>query len=411
MNLLDWLFSRQSSIKPGLERIQHLLQRLEHPEHAFRTLLIGGTNGKGSTSATLEAILRFNGVKTGLFTSPHLTRFTERFKVAGHELPETEVIEALKNLKPLAEETGASFFEIITALACVLFKKHGVEVALMEVGMGGRFDSTNALDPVLSIISSIGLDHTQFLGDTLSQIAFEKAGIMRPQLPTLTGAVGEGLQTLQSQAVLQGAHLHVLGEDLEFQGQENAWDGIHTEVKTPWGKAQTSSNLIGSYQIRNTALAASAALALGHKVPEKLQVQWPGRMELLHWQGKELLLDGAHNPEGARALVQALRALGVEKVPVVFGSAADKDIAAVAAELDSIASEVILTRAVLSPRAADPETLKTYFSARVQVAPTPEEALSLLPSGLSLVAGSLYLLGEIRPLVLGEKLEDRERWQ
>ena len=411
MNLLDWLFARQSSIKPGLERIQALLELLDHPEQAFKTVLIGGTNGKGSTSATLETILRAGRTKTGLFTSPHLTRFTERFRISGQELPEEEVSEALKNLKPLAEEARASFFEIITALACVLFKKHGVEIAVMEVGMGGRFDSTNALDPLLSVISSIGLDHTQFLGDTLSQIAFEKSGIMRPQLPTLTGATGEGLETMREQAVLRGTHLHVLGEDLEFQGQENAWDGITVTIKTPWGPAQTSSNLIGRYQIRNTALAASAALALGHGVPEHLNVQWPARMELLDWQGKKVLLDGAHNPEGAAALVQALRSLGVGKLPLVFGAAADKDITKVAAELDSIASEVILTRAVLSPRAADPETLKTYFSVPVQVASTPAEALSLLPEGLSLVAGSLYLLGEIRPIILGEKTEDRERWQ
>lgn len=411
MNLLDWLFARQSSIKPGLERIQSLLELLDHPQSSFQTLLVGGTNGKGSTSATLETILRENGIQTGLFTSPHLTRFAERFKVSGQEIPELEVIQALKDLKPLAEQTEASFFEIITALACVLFKARGVQVAVMEVGMGGRFDSTNALDPVLSIIASIGLDHMQFLGDTHARIAFEKAGIMRPQRPTLTGATGEGLEVLRQQALIRGSDLHVLEEDLQFSGFANGWEGISVNVQTPFGAAQTQSNLMGNYQMRNTALAVSAALALGHQVPERLQVQWPGRMEQIHWKGKNIVLDGAHNPEGAQALVGALQALGIEKMPVVFGAAADKDLSGVAETLQQIASEVILTRAVLSPRAADPETLKTYFNVPVQVAATPQEALDLLPDGRSLVAGSLYLIGEVRPYLLGEALEDRERWQ
>ncbi|WP_034345552.1 bifunctional folylpolyglutamate synthase/dihydrofolate synthase [Deinococcus misasensis] len=411
MNLLDWLFARQSSIKPGLERIQSLLELLDHPQSSFQTVLVGGTNGKGSTSATLETILRENGIQTGLFTSPHLTRFAERFKVSGQEIPDSEVIQALKDLKPLAEKTEASFFEIITALACVLFKARGVQVAVMEVGMGGRFDSTNALDPVLSIIASIGLDHMQFLGDTHAKIAFEKAGIMRPQRPTLTGATGEGLEVLRQQALIRGSGLHVLEEDLQFSGLANGWEGISVTVQTPFGTAQTQSSLMGSYQMRNTALAVSAALALGHKVPERLQVQWPGRMEQIHWNGKDIVLDGAHNPEGAQALVAALQALGIEKMPVVFGAAADKDLSGVTETLQQIASEVILTRAVLSPRAADPESLKTYISVPVQVAATPQEALDLLPEGRSLVAGSLYLIGEVRPHLLGEALEDRERWQ
>jgi len=413
---LEWLFNRQS-IKVGLERIHALLERLHHPEREFRSILVGGTNGKGSTSATLERILRESGLKTGLFTSPHLTYFAERFLVSGERFPEQHLLERLEHIGPLAENVGASFFEITTALGCLLFAEAGVEWAVMEVGLGGRFDATNALEPELSIITSIGLDHMNLLGDTEAQIAFEKAGIMRRKRLTLTGAAGEALRVLEREADSKGAELWRLFEEIELETTSEGWNGSSVQVKTRAGELEAVTPLLGEHQARNVALAIAAALALeidGDAIEAGVAATvWPGRMERLEWRGKFLLLDGAHNPDGARALVTALRDLGVGKVPLIFGVASDKQVEGIARALSPLASEVILTRAVHSPRAAPPTELAKYFpGVPITLTSSPAEALERLPdAALCVVAGSLYLIGEIRPLVLDEVGEARERLQ
>ncbi len=413
---LEWLFNRQS-IKVGLERIRALLERLGHPQHEFRSILVGGTNGKGSTSATLERILRQSGCKTGLFTSPHLTYFTERFLVSGERFSEEHLLERLDFIGPIAEQVGASFFEITTALGCLLFREAGVEWAVMEVGLGGRFDATNALEPELSLITSIGLDHMNLLGDTETQIAFEKAGIMRRKRLTLTGATGAALRVLEREADHKGAELWRLNEEIELETEALGWNGSSLIVKTRAGELEAVTPLLGEHQARNVALAVAAAQALeldGDTIEAGVaETRWPGRMERLEWQGRALLLDGAHNPDGARALVTALRGLGVGKVPLIFGVASDKQVENVARALSPLASEVILTRAVNSPRAALPADLAKYFpGVPVTLTSSPTEALEHLPDApLSVVAGSLYLIGEVRPLVLGEVGDARARLQ
>ncbi|WP_291428863.1 folylpolyglutamate synthase/dihydrofolate synthase family protein [Deinococcus sp.] len=412
---LDWLFARQRfGVHPGLGRVQALLARLETPQASFRTVLVGGTNGKGSTAATLAAMLRAGSVRAGLFTSPHLTRFTERFVVDGQELPEAVVAAALARVRPAAEAVGASFFEIVTALGALLFAQAGVQVAVMEVGLGGRLDSTNALDPVLSVVTNVALDHTEFLGDTLEAIAREKAGILRAGRPAVVGAAPQ----VQAIFAAQGADVwrlddHLLGTELR------GWQGAQVTLAGKEGPLSLSTPLLGAHGARNAALAALAALRLGLPADAVARgaasVQWPGRLEVLAWQGGRVLLDGAHNPDGARALAAALGELGVGPIPLVFGAAGDKDISGVAAALHSCASEVILTRAALSPRAADPHSLASLFAGLpVTVTDSPMGALSVLAARrapLALVCGSLYLLGEVRPLLLGEAGASRERWQ
>jgi len=413
---LEWLFNRQS-IKVGLERIHALLERLHHPEREFKSILVGGTNGKGSTSATLERILRESGLKTGLFTSPHLTYFAERFLVSGQRFPEQHLLERLGRIGPLAEDVGASFFEITTALGCVLFAEAGVEWAVMEVGLGGRFDATNALEPELSIITSIGLDHMNMLGDSVAQIAFEKAGIMRRKRPTLTGATGEALRVLEREADSKGAELWRLFDEIELETSTLGWDGSGILVKTRAGELEAVTPLLGEHQARNVALAVAAALFLevdGDAIEVGVsQTRWSGRMERLEFGSGALLLDGAHNPDGARALVTALRDLGVGKVPLIFGVASDKQVEGIARALSPLASEVILTRAVNSPRAAPPTELAKYFpGVPITLTSSPAQALERLPDvPLCVVAGSLYLIGEVRPLVLGETGEARARLQ
>jgi dihydrofolate synthase/folylpolyglutamate synthase len=413
---LSWLFARQRfGVRPGLERVRALLSRVDDPQETLRVVLVGGTNGKGSTAATLAAMLRAGGQRVGLFTSPHLTRFTERFVVDGAELPEAAVQATLARLRPLAEELGATFFEIVTVVGALLFAQAGVEVAVMEVGLGGRLDSTNALNPELSVITNVDLDHTEILGSTRQAIASEKAGILRPGRPAVTGVDMTLLPTLLE----RGADVWALGWHFGAQVQSRGWEGSDVTVSLPRQTLQFRTPLLGEHGARNAALAAVAACRLGVGLDAirqgAAQTVWPGRMEVLAWRGARVLLDGAHNPAGAQALVQALRALGVERVPVVFGAAGDKDVAGVAAALVPLASHVILTRAALSPRAADPAALAPLFPGvpvTLTSAPAPAlDALAALDASLALVCGSLYVIGEIRPLLRQEAGETRERWQ
>ena len=413
--LLDWLFARQRfGVHPGLGRVRELLRRLGDPHERFRTVLVAGTNGKGSVAAVLSALLNADGRRTGLFTSPHLTRFSERFVVGGQELAGPLVHAALARVRPHAETTEASFFEIVTALGCLLFAEAGVECAVMEVGLGGRLDATNVLEPVLSVVTGIGLDHTAILGDTLEQIAAEKAGILRPGKPAVTGVQADLLPILAA----AGADLWALGREASFHADALGWDGWQVHTDSPAGPLAFQTPLLGRHGARNAALAVLAAQRLGvapAAIVAAADARWPGRMERLPWQGGQVLLDGAHNPDGTRALRQALIDLGVNRVPVVFGAAQDKDAAAMLGELKGLMSELILTRSLLSPRASSPAELAALLpelDIPVRLAGTPAEALATLPAGgLSVVCGSLYLVGEVRPLLLGELPEHRERWQ
>ena len=387
-------------------------------------MLVGGTNGKGSCSSTLATILTRSGRRTGLFTSPHLTRFGERFLVNGAQLPDKDLLSGLAAVRPHAEELKATFFEIVTALACLLFARAGVEVAVMEVGLGGRFDATNALTPRLSIVTNVALDHTDILGDTVEEIAADKAGIMRPDTITLTGAgdnaVGAALAVLRDAAQKLGAPLWAIGEDVTLAADDLGWSGLRCAVRSPLGRIEVTTPLLGVHQAPNVALAVVAAQVLG--APEGaiqegvVRTRWPGRLEPIRARDRTFLLDGAHNPQAAQALAAAVKRLSIAPVKLVFGVAGDKDVPEIVAALTPCVAEVILTRARLSPRAADPADLAPHWSVPTFVTETPEEALTLVlgrtvPSEVVTVAGSLYLIGEVRPVLLGSEPEVWERLQ
>lgn len=417
---LRWLFERQRfGVRPGLARVRALLARLGHPERAFEAALIGGTNGKGSTASTLASALGAAGARVGLFTSPHLSRVGERFVVDGVELPTSRLEQALAALRPAAEREEATFFEILTALACLLFAEAGVRRAVFEVGLGGRFDATNALEPVLSILTGVALDHTEVLGDTVAAIARDKAQIFRAGRPALAGATGEALVVVRAEAGRIGARLVVLGEELRVEVGASGWRGLELSLRWSDAELEVATPLIGRHQARNVALAVAAAHALGVS-DEAIRrgvaaTRWPGRLEPVRYQGRTVLLDGAHNPEAAGALAAALRELGAEGVTLVFGTSKDKDAAGILAPLLPLAARVILTQARLSPRAAPPQALRRH-APRAEVREDWQEALELAlaetpPEVPLLVAGSLYLVGEVRPYLLGEPLEALERWQ
>ncbi len=419
-DLTDWLFARQRfGVKPGLGRVQALLRRVHNPETAFETVLVGGTNGKGSTACTLSSVLTASGKHTGLFTSPHLTYFAERFQIGGERVPAHVVATALRSLKPHAEAVEATFFEIVTVLACLLFAREGVEVAVLEVGLGGRYDATNAVEPVLSILTNVSLDHTQVLGDTVEAIALDKAGILRPGKLALTAATGAGLATVQGEAVRLGSKLLALGSEFHVEVTAAGWAGLELVVHSPAGRVNVHSPLVGRHQAANVALAVAAAQALGvgeSAIREGVRTAtWPGRLERLRYRGRTVLCDGAHNPAAAQGLRSVLAELGVAGFTLIAGVGQDKDVAGVLSPLADVAEHVVLTRARFSPRAADPAELAKIVPGSV-VAPDPRQALERAvelseAENVIVVAGSLYLVGELRLYVLGEKGEGLEGWQ
>lgn len=423
--MLAWLFARQRfGIKPGLTRVRTLLQEVGNPQARFKVVLVGGTNGKGSCAASLAAMLGAAGYRVGRFTSPHLTHFQERFAVNNVPAADADIARQLARLKPLAEAVGATFFEIATVLGCLLFAEADVDYAVMEVGMGGRWDATNALEPQLSIITNVALDHTEVLGADVLAIAAEKAGIMRSGVATYTAAQGEALGVLRQQAELQGATLYALGKDWRVRYTPLGWDGGDIGLRA--GSAQTlrlRTPLLGAHQAENVALAALAALALGVNVQDVMagaaETRWPGRLEPLTFRGRRFLLDGAHNPAAARALRDALVELSAAPATFIFGVSADKDIAQIVLPLAAVAREVVVTAAAHSPRAALPAALAACWQAqplKVTVAAAPAEALTkalaLTPPEVPLVVcGSLFLVGEVRALILGEDAESKLRLQ
>jgi dihydrofolate synthase/folylpolyglutamate synthase len=404
--------ARQMFMKPGLERIRALLGALHHPERAYRSILVGGTNGKGSTTQALSSILRAAGHRVGTYTSPHLVRFNERIVVDGAEISDGGLEALLTEVRPLAEEAEASFFEIVTAMALLHFARQKVDWAVLEVGLGGRFDATNAVEPELSLITSIGLDHTEILGPSYTHIAREKAGIMRPGKLVLTGAEGQGLEALKACAAQVGAEIRVLDEDFTVRGVVPWEAGLAFTLELGKESHPLQAPLLGRHQARNLALAAGAARGLGvgwEAIRMGLeQVRHPGRLERMG----NILLDGAHNPEGAWALRQALKTHFPEKpLVLVLALSKDKDAPAIAEALGDL-GPVILTR-YTSPRSRPPAELLAYFpGAQIVENPLPalQKALSMIPqNGLVVVAGSLYLIGEVKRGLGG--LEPEERWQ
>ena len=418
---IDWLMALQRfGMKPGLARMQELLERLGSPHGDCRLVLVGGTNGKGSTATFLAGMLTAAGQRTGLFTSPHLTNVMERFMIDGAQLPVTELEQAIRQVRPHAEAAGATFFEVMVACAWLMFRAYDCDTVILEVGLGGRFDATNAADPCLSIITNVELDHTDVLGTTHSEIAADKAHLMRPGLPVLTAATGEALTQLEEHAAGSGAELLRLGHEFSVTVKDSAWSGSKLHVTSGTWDMQLSVPLPGVHQARNAALAVMAAYRLGvdeESIRRGLAAsEWPGRLERLLYGGRNWLLDGAHNPAGATALREAVEGLGARPGVLIIGLTDGKDAAGIVRELEALAPVIIVTKAELSPRALEPAALLDLLPPLAQVADTPAIAINRAvsatkPAELVVVAGSLYLLGEVRPLLTGQRREDYDRWQ
>ena len=409
---LEKIFNlRGGIIDLRLDRMRQALALFNHPEKQFRSLHIAGTNGKGSTAALLHNILQQAGYRTALYTSPHLESFTERIRIGHEEIAQAEVVSLADEIWQRTAEANVplTFFEFITVMAFIYFARNRVDVAVVEVGLGGRLDATNVVTPLVSVITTIAKDHEAYLGPDELSIAREKGGIIKPRIPVICGKVSEPVTAvLQEIARLRESPAYFLGTSFSFLlKNERLFDYI--------GIKQNLSGLAlalrGRHQLANASLALAALELVNEHFPVPQAalrygletVRWPGRLEVIS-ERPLVILDGAHNPEGVRALADALIELRQgRKIKLLFATMADKEWQLMLEILAKLADEIIFTR-VSMERSADPELLAKNIPVPIpsRVIQDSQTALAALldraqPYDILVVAGSLYLLGEVRP--------------
>ena len=405
-------------IKLGLESITTALEALDNPHSRYEVIHVGGTNGKGSTSAILAEILQSTGLKVGLYTSPHLVHFSERIRVNRRLISEPEVIDLTRRLRA-AVPTPLTFFEFTTAMAFQYFADEQVDVAVVEVGMGGRFDATNVVTPLGVVITSIAHDHEQYLGQTIAEIAFEKAGIIKPRVPVILGQMSmEATRTLCEVATDRDASCDRLGEEFHVVEESDGrfrYEGLDTKY------SHLSCSLVGDHQKRNAGCALALLERIGLKrfgVRESTvrsalsHVNWEGRAEILE-DKPHLVVDGAHNPAAAEALLAVLKPMvkkNDSQLIVVLGMMRDKSHEKFLKVLSPLLRHLILTE-VDVPRSATIEELKKHVpeglcelheSAHAAQALAKAKALAN-PDDVICVTGSLFLAGEVRHLIKGSQ--------
>lgn len=408
---LDYLFGLQFfGIKLGLDNIRELLARVGDPQDRLRIVHIAGTNGKGSTAAALAAAFHAAGIPAGLYTSPHLHDFSERIRIDTRQLGRAEIVALIDELRPHAEELKATFFEFTTAMALLCFQRRGVEWAILETGMGGRLDATNAVTPELCLLTSIGLDHTAYLGDSLAQVAAEKAGIFKPGVPVLSvGQASEALAVIAERARAAAAPLILEGRDYFWRDHDGGFD-------VAFGPARLNALkpvLRGGHQSRNLALAAAALLHLGaagaplgaDAIRRGIErVCWPGRLEELPGR---VIVDGAHNPAGAECLAAYLEREGLSGLHMVIGCKADKHGEGVLEALLPFAERLYVTPPPVDEAFA-PEVLVRMARNRGVAAEAYGDTRAALaaarrcrqPGQYVLAAGSLFLVAAVREILL-----------
>jgi dihydrofolate synthase/folylpolyglutamate synthase len=406
---LAWLFSlEQFGIKFGLDNISAIVARLGHPERAFRSVHIAGTNGKGSVTAMVDAALRAAGHRSARYTSPHLVDLSERFVVDGRAVTAEALMASVADVRAAIDglrrdgglEVQPTFFEVTTAVAFELFRRASAEVAVLEVGLGGRLDATNVVAPpalLATAITSIDFDHQLYLGTTLREIAIEKAGIIKSGVPVVIGPLGPEAEAAIAEVAASRAAPVIRVDPGDADGLTLGLAGAHQRAN-----AAVAIRLL--QQLDRLGITVSDhAIAAGLADP-----QWPGRLEVRRLSGgRELLLDAAHNPAGAASLASYLKADGGEPRPLVLAAMRDKDISGIFVALLPAVSRLIVTRAS-NPRSADPELLAQQARA---IAPTlPIAVVPALDAALDaawhtspriVVAGSIFLLGDVMKRVGG----------
>ncbi|MBI3811946.1 MAG: bifunctional folylpolyglutamate synthase/dihydrofolate synthase [Nitrospirae bacterium] len=418
---IEYLYGLQwHGIKLGLDTIRRLMTVLNEPHRRFRSVHIAGTNGKGSTAAMVATILATAGYRTGLYTSPHLIDFTERICVNGEPIPRKAAAGLTGQIRDAAAGTPVTFFEFTTAMAFLYFADSAVDFVVAEVGMGGRYDATNVLTPLVSVITPIDFDHQAYLGDTIERIAAEKAGIIKPSVPVVTAADRpEAVSVIRTVCREQNAPLYRLGFEVRVEGvtpQRFSYQGIHGSL------ADLNCSLLGRHQLSNAGCALAVlelleqtGISIGEEAVRRglSSVRWEGRLEPMPPapSGAAVILDGAHNPAGARVLrtfLKESRPSRPGRLILVVGILRDKDIDGILGELVPIADEVIVTRPRYE-RAASADDLKRHiekYGVRVTVREPLEDALRYAQSVAAAadricITGSLYTVGEARSYLKG----------
>jgi len=403
------LFARTTgTIKPGLERTEALLAKLGSPHRKLSAIHVAGTNGKGSVVATCEALLRARGLVVGRYTSPHLVDFRERITVNGQPIFEEEVLEFLERWIPTAEEMGATFFEVTTALAFDWLAKREVDLAVIETGLGGRLDSTNVLTPRVATVTSIGLDHMDLLGDTLEAIAREKAGIFKAGVPAVIGEPAPAIRELLAKCAKEAAAtpVVVLDDDYAISNVEVSARGTSFTLLGGRDGQTITTPLLGEHQARNTATAIATLAAIGNEYlppPGEISkalagVFLPGRFER---RGK-VIFDVAHNPDGARTVAETIRAVNPPSPRTALVAVlADKDWRGIIRELAPAVDRFVFTNAPSAPaeRRWDPAEARSFAKARgieADLEPDMDAALALGQerSETLLVTGSFHTVGD-----------------
>jgi len=404
-----------AGMRQGLDCIEALLGAIGNPERAYRIVQIGGTNGKGSVSAMLAAIFEAAGRRVGLYTSPHLCDFSERIRVNGRAIPEADVVDGIEAIGTLVARLDATMFDATTALALDHFAHERVDVAVLEVGLGGRLDSTTVGRPEAEVLARIDYDHQAYLGTTLPEIAAEKAAIIRSGVAFAARQEPAALDVLERRAREMKVPLLVEGRELHASARGFTLDGQRVDLAGPdWRLDDVLCRLLGVHQPGNALLATAAARHLGAEESAirrgLASVRWPGRFQIVA-RDPLIILDGAHNPGGAHALARSLTEYFPGRaITFVIGVSADKDQRGILEHLAPLASRLILT-AYSSPRAASPSALRSAVPPghrQVEVAASPREAMSLAlrspRTPLICVAGSLFLIGEL----LGQAFEKQQ---
>jgi len=411
-------------IKLGLENIATLCAALGDPQNRFPSIHVAGTNGKGSVSAMLAGIMKGHGFRTGLYTSPHLARVEERIRIDGAAVPPRRFRELLTGLKAVIDGLMAggrlayhpTYFEVLTALAFLRFAERKVDIAVLEVGMGGRFDATNVVRPLVSVITTIAKDHEKHLGSTLRSIAFEKAGIIKSGVPVVCGVRrGDALREIRRMARERGApvvEVFSQGRTLEARPSAGGFRFVYVGER---GRYAFTPALAGRHQGNNAAAAIATAevlartwkpLVKGKIIRAVRETSWEGRLETVA-RRPLVLLDGAHNVEGAEALAAHIQETIGRPVILVFAAMQDKDIRSMARLLFPLCETVVLTR-VPYKRSATPEELAIAappFEGRVILEPDTRKAVRLALAESRrrtpvVIAGSLFLIGEVKRLRL-----------
>jgi dihydrofolate synthase/folylpolyglutamate synthase len=420
---LEWIHARlRLGIKPGLKRMEWMMEKLGNPEANLKAVHIGGTNGKGSTVTFLRSILQAAGYTVGTFTSPYIEQFNERISVNGKSISDEEVLRLANIIRPLADELeetelgGPTEFEVITAMSFYYFAEvNKVNIVLFEVGLGGRFDSTNIIQPIASIITNIGLDHTNILGHSYEEIAFEKAGIIKDRTPIFTAVKQpEALKVIEKQAEKRHAPLSRINQEFSITCNRSLEKGEMFTLKT---MLQTIDQLeicmIGKHQTENASLAVIAAQYLNQQGSIVISDQairsglknayWPARFEILS-ENPLIIIDGAHNDEGITALVNELSTRYADRyIHIVFAALKDKKLDQMISKLDDLANQISFVSFDF-PRAAEAKDLFALSSSENKIAVEDgwkaylNEAIKTMePNGVLVITGSLYFISEVKP--------------